>query len=135
MNDLISYLLNYAFDHGISYSLVHEDPDYPSAAFPEERFIVINMNCKNPKELPFIIGHEIGHIMNGDSGLQFYYDTVSSSVEHYADLKSLKVIFNYAALQYDCFNEPIQFMQQYGIPYRMLNDTVKLFRDNDDLLF
>ena len=26
MNELIEYLLNYAFDHGIGYKLVHADP-------------------------------------------------------------------------------------------------------------
>lgn len=135
MTDLITCLLNYAFDHGISYSLVYEDPDYPSTAFPEEKFVVINMNCKNLKELPFIIGHEIGHIMNNDNGLQFYCNTVSTPVEHQADLYSLNLIFDYATRQYDCFDEPSEFMQAYGIPVRMYSDVADLFRKHDDLLF
>ncbi|WEV43005.1 hypothetical protein OZX56_05505 [Lactobacillus sp. ESL0684] len=136
MNELIHYLLNLAFDCGISYSLVTKDKSYQSISLPDQSFMVINLNCFNHYELPFIIGHEIGHIMNENDGkFKYTYGKVITSEEHAADLYSLNTIFDYATKQYSSYEEPIQFMQQYGIPNRMFDDTVDLFRNNNDLLF
>ena len=96
MENLISYLLNYTFDRGVSYALVDNAKDTdPSVSFTDSKRMVINLNWKNKKELPFIIGHEIGHFANGDSG-KFYYRNFNTPVEHQADLYSLNLIFDYA---------------------------------------
>lgn len=55
----------------------------------------------------------------------FYCAKPLSSEEHKADLYSLNIIYDYAAEQFDTFEEPIQFIQQYGIPFRMLDDTLE----------
>lgn len=53
-NDAFDYLLNYAWDKKIGYELTRElTPDSPSAAYPEEKLVIINMNWPNEKELPF----------------------------------------------------------------------------------
>lgn len=135
MEDLIKYLLKYAFDHGISCALIRREQSYQSVALPDKKLIVINQNSKNKFELPFIIGHEIGHIMNGDVNGAFYCGKPVNSEERLADLYSLNLIYGYASNQFDNFEEPIQFIQQYGIPDRMLEDTYQLFKKNDDLVF
>ena len=135
MEDLIKYLLKYAFDHGISCALIRREQSYQSVALPDKKLIVINQNSKNKFELPFIIGHEIGHIMNGDVNGAFYCGKPINSEERLADLYSLNLIYGYASNQFDTFEEPIQFIQQYGIPDRMLEDTYQLFKKNDDLVF
>ena len=135
MEDLIKYLLKYAFDHGISCALIRREQNYQSVALPDKKLIVINQNSKNKFELPFIIGHEIGHIMNGDVNGAFYCGKPVNSEERLADLYSLNLIYGYASNQFDTFEEPIQFIQQYGIPDRMLDDAYRLFKKNDDLVF
>lgn len=135
MENLIRYLLNYAFDRGVSYALLDNVKDtYPSVSFTDLNRMVINLNWKNKKELPFIIGHEIGHFANGDSG-KFYYRNFNTPVEHQADLYSLNLIFNYASKQFCSFDEPGIFIEQFGIPYRMVEATYDLFRQNNDLIF
>lgn len=136
MNDLIMYLLNFALDNGIAWAIKQEDPYFPPMSFHKSRKLIVNMNWHNKWEIPFMIGHEIGHLMNDDPGISYYHSaTVRGSAEREADLYSLNLIFDYAMAQCDPVYEPIEFMQQYGIPERMLNDTVKLFRNNYDLLF
>lgn len=135
MDDLLTYLFRLAFNNKISCALIWKDINYQSVALPKEKLIVINQNCKNKNELPFIVGHEIGHIMNGDATTSFYCDKPLSSEEHKADLYSLNIIYDYAAEQFDTFEEPIQFVQQYGIPFRMLDDTLELFKGNNKLGF
>lgn len=67
--ELIEYLLNYAFKQSLSYILVKGEPYDPALSFKNAHKMVINTNWHNPNELPFIIGHEIGHLMLGDSGI------------------------------------------------------------------
>ena len=135
MEDLIKYLLKYAFDHGISCALIRREQSYQSVALPDRKLIVINQNSKNKFELPFIIGHEIGHIMNGNVNGAFYCGKPVNSEERLADLYSLNLIYGYASSQFDTFEEPVQFIQQYGIPNRMLDDAYRLFEKNSDLVF
>lgn len=135
VNDLIQYLFNFAFDHNIGVLLLSTSKEYNSLADKTKKTIIINTNWKNQNELPFIIGHEIGHLMEGEPGLSYFCGTSLNSKERKADLFSLNIIFEYATLQYDTYEEPIQFIQQYGIPYRMLNDAFRLFKKNDDLVF
>lgn len=135
MENLIKYMLNYAFDHGISYALLDQiDPDYPSVSFTDIGRMVINLNWKRQNEIPFMIGHEIGHFANGDKGT-FYYINLSTPVEHQADLFSLNLIYKYASKQFYTFDEPGPFMQQFAIPYRLEGATYKLFQKNNDLIF
>ena len=135
MEDLIKYLLKYAFDHDISCALIRREQSYQSVALPDKKLIVINQNSKNKFELPFIIGHEIGHIMNGNVNGAFYCGKPVNSEERLADLYSLNLIYGYASNQFDNFEEPVQFIQQYGIPDRMLDDAYRLFEKNNDLVF
>ena len=135
MEDLVKYLLKYAFDHGISCALIRREQSYQSVALPDKKLIVINQNSKNKFELPFIIGHEIGHIINGDVNGAFYCGKPVNSEERKADLYSLNLIYGYASNQFDNFEEPVQFIQQYGIPDRMLDDAYRLFEKNNDLVF
>lgn len=135
MDDLLTYLFKHAFENKISFALIWKDVNYQSVALPEKKLIVINQNCGNKYELPFIVGHEIGHIMNGDNNAAFYCGKPVNSEEHLADLYSLNLIYNYAANQFDNFEEPIQFIQQYGIPLRMLDDTIDLYKRNNRLGF
>lgn len=133
MNDLIEYLLNYAFDCGIGYKLVHADPYDPSLSLKKHNLMVINLNWHNQSELPFIIGHEIGHFILGDKGI-LYYSSFSgqNSEEKSADLYSLNLLYDYACRRGQYFEEPGQFMQMYGIPERMAKATKNLFDHNDD---
>ena len=135
MEDLIKYLLKYAFDHGVSCALIQREQSYQSVALPDKKLIVINQNSKNKFELPFIIGHEIGHIMNGNVNGAFYCGKPVNSEERKADLYSLNLIYKYASSQFETFDEPGIFMEQFGIPYRMKGDVYRLFKENDDLVF
>lgn len=135
VSNLISWLYSYAFKHKIGVLQIFTKPEYSSLSDKSKRLIIINVNWKNKKELPFIIGHEIGHILAGQPSLSNYCGTPLTPNERRADLFSLNLIFEYASNQYDSFDEPIQFIEQYGIPDRMLADTVNLYKRNRQLVF
>ena len=133
MNDLIEYLLNYAFDHGIGYKLVHADPYDPSLSLKNHNLMVINLNWHNQSELPFIIGHEIGHFILGDKGILYYSSFAGqNSEEKSADLYSLNLLYDYACRRGQYFEEPGQFLSAYGIPTRMAEAAKNLFDHNEN---
>ena len=133
MNDLIEYLLNYAFDHGIGYKLVHADPYDPSLSLKKHNLMVINLNWHNQSELPFIIGHEIGHFILGDKGILYYSSFAGqNSEEKSADLYALNLLYDYACSRGQYFEEPGQFLSAYGIPSRMAEAAKNLFDHNED---
>ena len=115
--ELIEYLLNYAFKQNLSYILVKGEPYDPALSFKNAHKMVINTNQHNHNVLTFIIGHEIGHLMLGDSGIAYWPSfSGQNSEEEEADLFSLKIIYDYSCKNGDYIQEPGTFMQNYGIP-------------------
>ena len=77
--ELIEYLLNYA----------RGEPYDPALSFKHKHKMIINTNWHNSNELPFIIGHEIGHLMLGDSGIAYWPSfSGQNSEEEEADCKA-----------------------------------------------
>lgn len=52
----------------------------------------------------------------------------------YKSCNYFNVIYNYAANQFDTFEEPCEFIRVYSIPVRMYVDVINLFRKHNDLL-
>lgn len=129
-DDLIQYLLNFAFDHKIGYQLVNADPYNPSLSFKQHRYMIINLNWHNQNEVPFIIGHEIGHLMLGGDPIMYYGSfSAQNSEEKEADLYSLKLIYRFSDTQGDEFDSPHKFVQSYGIPSRMNKTANDIFKN------
>lgn len=61
--EAIDWLLNYATVRNINYQLLALSPTTSSVALPKQQLIIINVNWHKPFELPFIIGHEISHVI------------------------------------------------------------------------
>lgn len=95
-SNTITYLFNYALDHGISFETTYDlHKDTPSCSVPSKRKMVINLNT-DEEELPFQISHEIGHILNKDFGKQFFCGESSSSpVEVKASKTGIKILADY----------------------------------------
>lgn len=135
MNDLMSYLLNYALKHDIGCILEQLPPSFEARALPEKKLIIINTSWHNTNEVPFITGHEIGHIMNNDNIYECQPTTASYPLELSADKYSLDLIFRYATRLDFMIHEPEIFIQKFGIPQRMLIYTQQLYNNNKDLIF
>ncbi|MBP2058942.1 Zn-dependent peptidase ImmA (M78 family) [Lactobacillus colini] len=134
--ELQDALLTFAKNHGISPVLISVDPYYPSVSLKQSRKIIINTNWHNESEIPFSIGHEIGHLMLDDRGVIYLKSFAGKcSEEKPADLYALKLIYDYSKNRGDYFEDPGTFMQCYGIPERMAEATKALFEHDKDLYF
>lgn len=119
-NFLMTYLLNYAMAHDIGYDLVPCGKDFTSKALPESRRIIINTDWANQDEIPFITAHEIGHIMNGDTGVRYYDSgTINSKSEYHANIYGIKLLLRFCNDHDITFTNPIKFCEQFGVPMKL----------------
>lgn len=134
MNSLLDYLYKLIYDNGFGLEICQLSPDFPSRYIPEYKLIIINSNWHNRKELPFTVGHELGHAINGDDGIMYYSNSARGSLkaEAGANLYSLKLLFNYSKKQGQFFSEPQEFIQAYSIPQDMFEQTKQLFKDDSE---
>lgn len=109
MNDLITFLINYGFDRGISSTLTEQlAPDFPSCACGHK--VLINMNWHNKWEIPFSFAHELGHLINHDPGINYYHSpTVHMKSEFEANKTAIDILINY------CQKNELQTGSEYSL--------------------
>ena len=119
-DNLVQYLLDYAFDNGYGFILCRVGLDDPSASYPDKRLMVINTNLSDPNELPFIIAHEIGHLMLKHERTDFDQSAFSGiKTDAQADAFAIRLIANYC-LENDCyFDSWLKFAEIFCIPKRV----------------
>lgn len=118
MDNIIDYLLDYASSHSIGYKLTHDLPSsIPSCAFPETHEVLINMEWHNHEELPFQIAHELGHVINGDTGIRYYESFPTRSTSEYkANVVGIQLLLRYCKDNQIVVNNPIDFCERFGVP-------------------
>ena len=128
-NEIIKWLMNYALEHQIGVVFTYKaKKDDPSESFPEFSTTVINANYKNIDEIPFIIGHEIGHLMLKHSKNKFYASPANRiRMEREANEFSLDLITEYCDLHEIYFYNALTFAEAFGIPkncYYLLDEAL-----------
>lgn len=125
LDELIRWLLNYAFDKGINYIITDQlNEDIPSCAIPNKSTIIINSKYGKPTELPFTIAHEIGHVLNGEADVLYFSGFNNhSKIEMRANRRAVKLLLEYCNC-HDLSLEPAKFAETFGIP-SSFEDMVK----------
>ncbi len=121
MNELMEWLANYAFNHNIGYIFTHQlEADTPSSSDGQQRLVIINMEWKHKSEIPFSFAHEIGHILNGDKGInKFSAKTIGLKKEYRANLTGIDILLEYCDKHDLNFDSPIQFCERFGVPLQL----------------
>lgn len=121
MNDLLSYLVKYGQDHGITTKFTDKlPPIFPSSASSKYRKVLINMNWHNRWEIPFSFAHELGHIINGDDGINYYHSfTVHSKTEFEANKTAIDIILAYCRDNDIPTENSNMLCEQFGIPFKL----------------
>ncbi|WP_290625969.1 ImmA/IrrE family metallo-endopeptidase [Lactobacillus sp.] len=126
-NELIKFLMNYAFDHGIGVEAVRDVPsDAPSASYPEYGLTILNANWLPRTEIPFMFAHELGHMMLNHE--RFLFDTSPANalrMEHDANIFALHLLIEYCNKKDIYFYNYYDFAHVFGIPH----DVYYLFEE------
>lgn len=123
-NNLVQWLMNWAFDHGISVTMTSEiKKDLPHCASAAKKAVVINMNYGNKNEIPFALAHEIGHVVDDDPGVRYYSSaTLHDKAEYRANQFAIKLLKQYCQVNdINCDNQ-VDFYRRFGIPERLLEN-------------
>ncbi|WP_040468851.1 hypothetical protein [Limosilactobacillus gastricus] len=113
MNDLIQWLINYAYDRNVSIIATRQLlPNTPSQTNVSNRVVVINMNWYNPIEIPFIYAHEISHALCG-------HVMASPKNEIEANRKAVDLLIRYCQENNIYINNSVEFCEGFGIPLRL----------------
>lgn len=132
--DLTKFLFQYAKEHGIYCTWESLSDHTPPYAVVNYNFIIVNKNWFRKTEIPFTIGHEIGHILNGDIICNCQARYAVFPCEKNADRFAFDLIFDYSIKNDKLITEPGIFIEQYGIPVRMLDYAASVFAKNKNLL-
>lgn len=130
-NELVQYLLNYAYDHGIGYKIEAVDPDWIPVYIPWKNLIIINSNWRDPKQIALQVAHEIGHALNDDS--EFEYQacfSATSKVERAATRRGLEIIIKHVYDDSELYDVNYrQFMDVLSVPGHYEGDVKSLITD------
>lgn len=125
---LMRYLMNYAmFDYHIGIEFTHKLPPYaPSISYNEPgRLIIMNAEWSQPTQLPFLLAHEIGHVLHEDEAYFKLNSLTNRKGEAQENVFAIKLLQQYCIENDFRFNSIYQFAQCFGIPkecYYLLAD-------------
>ena len=132
IDEIVTDLLNYAFDHGIALIMTRQlSPHAPSAVDTFSKRIIFNMNMYDRKQMPLQLAHDIKHIENGDESTQLLYFTQSKAkMEFRANVGAIDMLLPF----YIDEKEPQQiniynFMDCFSIPSHLEEAVTEAIRN------
>ena len=130
-NEIMTYLLNLAFDNGIAVSIERVHSHTPSAANVNQKRVFINSNWYRPEEIIFQLAHELGHIFckHGDLDV-LYFSPSKRGIELEANRYAIKLLLPF----YLDGKEPYyvnleQFIDCFSIPMHLENIVEQEMRE------
>lgn len=116
-DDLMQFLMDFAWSHNIGVEIGKFRPDFRARTLPEYRLVIINTNWHNQAEVPFSFAHELGHVINNDTGIRYYdSETIKDKSEHQANIFGIDLLIKFCEAQGLFFNNSLTFCETFGIP-------------------
>lgn len=116
-DDVIDWLKNYCKNCKIHVLYPEEATQNDvSDSFGNLKIIIFNENWKNQKETPFMLAHEIGHIVNGDTYCFHNFSNGVSREECKANRFAIKLLVTYCRENDIFFESKYSFAEAFGIP-------------------
>lgn len=98
-NDILTKrLMNQAYDYGFNVIKTndYESSHTPAAVNPFYKTIVLNSKWHEPKQLPFQLAHEMGHLLNKDGQSScLYFSPSKYGIEGNANRTAIKLLLPY----------------------------------------
>ena len=128
-DQLLKYLMNYAmFDCHIGVEFTNKLPYYaPSVSYNRPgKLIIMNSNWPYPTQIPFLLAHEICHVLNEEKSYFNLNDRTKNSGEAQANTFAIKLLQRYCIENEFHFGSIYQFAKSFAIPrecYYLLTET------------
>lgn len=116
MDEVMKWLMNYCMDHGIGVVYRNDLPeDAPSVSYQNPNLIIFNDQYYEDIAKPFMLAHEIGHVMNGNPGCNGLINGIGKE-ENIADTFAINLFLEYCSDQDIWFDNIYDFAKAFGIP-------------------
>ena len=128
MNDAIDFALNTVLDHGVGIEITYQRPSFLSCAVVQHNLVIISPNASGKANLPFVLLHELGHIVLTHQDLGCVSPAARIKQEHEADRFAAELIWNYSqqlGIEYD---NAYNFMSAFGIPRKMFGVVIDFMK-------
>lgn len=128
IDSVIDWLIAYAFDHEIGVIVTFDlSPNDPSASSDYPPLIAINGNWYNKNEIPFILSHEIGHVVLHNSVYYHVSYLGINKCESEANVFAINLLLKYCREHELYFSTIYEFAKNFSIPkkYYYLLDSVR----------
>lgn len=116
---LMKYLMNYAmFDCHIGVEFTNNLPSYaPSVSYNRPgKLIIMNSQWPYPTQTPFLLAHEIYHVLNEEKSYFNLNNKTKHSGEAKANIFAIKLLQRYCEENDFNFTNIYQFAKCFGIP-------------------
>ncbi|RHW53682.1 ImmA/IrrE family metallo-endopeptidase [Lactobacillus bombicola] len=119
MDEVLDWITRFCWSKkiGIQY-IPYMDPHDPSICYEWPRLIIFNENWHKIAEKPFMLSHEIGHILNGDTSHYHNHNCLHGvgEEEYLANVFAIKLLIQYCQENDIHFNNIYDFAKAFGIP-------------------
>ena len=129
MNDAISFAINAVLEYGAGIEITYQRPSFQSCAVMQYNLVIINPNANAEANLPFVILHELGHIVLNHQDLDCVSPAARIVQEHEADRFAAELIWDYSQRLGVDYDNAYNFMQAFGIPSKMFGTVTDLMRE------
>ncbi|GHV97851.1 hypothetical protein lacNasYZ03_11280 [Lactobacillus nasalidis] len=128
MDNAIDFAINAVLGYGVGIEITYQRPDFKSCAVVQHNLVIINPNANPKPMLPFVILHELGHIVLAHHELDCVSPSAKIKQEHEADEFSTELIWTYSQRLGISYNNAYDFMSAFGIPSKMFGTVVNLMK-------
>ena len=125
---LMTYLMNYAmFEHKIGIEFTDKlPPCAPPISYNKPgKLIIMNARWIYPDQIPFLLAHEIGHVLHENACFYHISSLTANKGEANENLFAIKLLQKYCIENEFHFGSIYQFSRCFGIPqecYYLLAD-------------
>lgn len=129
MDSVLKWLMNYCYDHDIGVVYCNDLPSTaPSDSYCNPKLVIFNDNFQNESEKPFMLAHEIGHVIKGSS--DFYKTSFlgKEKSEYSANKFAIELLYEYCFENDIWFETTFEFAKAFGVPnkYYYLLETAAI---------
>lgn len=112
------WLLNYCLNNDIGVIYRKSLPSYaPSVSYENPKLVIFNDNFQDKTQKPFMLAHEIGHVVEGNSQYYKLSHLGMNRGEYSANIFAINLLWEYC-LDSDIWFETIyDFATSFGIPH------------------
>lgn len=128
MNDAIDFAINTVLEHDVGIEITYQHPTFQSCAVVQHNLVIINPNANDRPLLPFVILHELGHVVLGHHDLGCVSPSAKIKQEHEADAFAAKLIWSYSQRLDVNYDSAYDFMLSFGVPSKMFGTVANLMK-------